>query len=231
MVRGRKLKRDKEKFELYCCYDKGKLLYVGSGALYRHKHCNSGTSHVYELNKLHFQGVIFDVKVKYFETREDALEEEQKLIREHLPKLNKVYTTRNCGKSKWVQTYSKLRKSFTENNKFDKKSTMHRKMAELFEAFLMLHPIPLIDSEGVLLRGRSYYKNRGYTKFESLVKNNRSSNITTNKVFTNFFSILRISLESVLEKSIEFAWYYERASFKENLISLDEIFADTGGIK
>ena len=225
------MKRDKEKFELYCCYDKGKLLYVGSGALYRHKHCNSGTSHVYELNKLHFQGVIFDVKVKYFETREDALEEEQKLIREHLPKLNKVYTTRNCGKSKWVQTYSKLRKSFTENNKFDKKSTMHRKMAELFEAFLMLHPIPLIDSEGVLLRGRSYYKNRGYTKFESLVKNNRSSNITTNKVFTNFFSILRISLESVLEKSIEFAWYYERASFKENLISLDEIFADTGGIK
>ena len=102
-------------------------------------------------------------------------------------------------------------------------------MAELFEAFLMLHPIPLIDSEGVLLRGRSYYKNRGYTKFESLVKNNRSSNTTTNKVFTNFFSILRISLESVLEKSIEFAWYYERASFKENLISLDEIFADTGG--
>ena len=97
-----------------------------------------------------------------------------------------------------------------------------------FEAFLMLHPIPLIDSEGVLLRGRSYYKNRGYTKFESLVKNNRSSNTTTNKVFTNFFSILRISLESVLEKSIEFAWYYERASFKENLISLDEIFADTG---
>lgn len=231
MVRGRKLKRDKEKFELYCCYDKGKLLYVGSGALYRHKHCNSGTSHVYELNKLHFQGVIFDVKVKYFETREDALEEEQKLIREHLPELNKVYTTRNCGKSKWVQTYSKLRKSFTENNKFDKKSTMYRKMAELFEAFLMLHPIPLIDSEGVLLRGRSYYKNRGYTKFESLVKNNRSSNTTTNKVFTNFFSILRISLESVLEKSIEFAWYYERASFKENLISLDEIFADTGGIK
>lgn len=231
MVRGRKLKRDKEKFELYCCYDKGKLLYVGSGALYRHKHCNSGTSHVYELNKLHFQGFIFDVKVKYFETREDALEEEQKLIREHLPELNKVYTTRNCGKSKWVQTYSKLRKSFTENNKFDKKSTMHRKMVELFEAFLMLHPIPLIDSEGVLLRGRSYYKNRGYTKFESLVKNNRSSNTTTNKVFTNFFSILRISLESVLEKSIEFAWYYERASFKENLISLDEIFADTGGIK
>ena len=231
MVRGRKLKRDKEKFELYCCYDKGKLLYVGSGALYRHKHCNSGTSHVYELNKLHFQGVIFDVKVKYFETREDALEEEQKLIREHLPELNKVYTTRNCGKSKWVQTYSKLRKSFTENNKFDKKSTMHRKMAELFEAFLMLHPVPLIDSEGVLLRGSSYYKNRGYTKFESLVKNNRSSNTTTNKVFTNFFSILRISLESVLEKSIEFAWYYERASFKENLISLDEIFADTGGIK
>ena len=225
------MKRDKEKFELYCCYDKGKLLYVGSGALYRHKHCNSGTSHVYEINKLHFQGVIFDVKVKYFETREDALEEEQKLIREHLPELNKVYTTRNCGKSKWVQTYSKLRKSFTENNKFDKKSTMYRKMAELFEAFLMLHPIPLIDSEGVLLRGRSYYKNRGYTKFESLVKNNRSSNITTNKVFTNFFSILRISLESVLEKSIEFAWYYERASFKENLISLDEIFADTGGIK
>ena len=32
---------------------------------------------MYELNKLHFQGVVFDVKVKYFETREDALEEEK----------------------------------------------------------------------------------------------------------------------------------------------------------
>jgi len=40
--------------EVYLCYLEDEIVYVGSGKLNRHKHCNSGISHVYELNRLHF---------------------------------------------------------------------------------------------------------------------------------------------------------------------------------
>ena len=48
-------------YEVYMCKLNDEVLYVGQGASGRHKHCNSGSSHVYELNKLHFQGKTFDV--------------------------------------------------------------------------------------------------------------------------------------------------------------------------
>ena len=221
MVRGRLMSRVKERFEMYLCYHGDRLLYIGSGALYRHKHCNSGTSHVYELNKLHFEGVKFDVKVKYFETKEEALEEEQRMIKQHLPELNTVFTTRNMDKSKWVQKYAKVRKSFARNNKFDVKSVNHVKMNEFLDDFLELHPLPLIATEGVLLRGRSYYKSRGCSKFENLVKNTRT---VRNSTFINLFSILKISLEEVFERPIEFAWFKEGVSFKDELLTMDEMF-------
>ena len=47
--------------EVYLCYLEDEIVYIGSGKLNRHKHCNSGTSHVYALNKLRFEGVVFDV--------------------------------------------------------------------------------------------------------------------------------------------------------------------------
>ena len=40
-------------FEVYLCKLDGKILYIGSGVQGRHKHCNSGCSHVYSLNKLY----------------------------------------------------------------------------------------------------------------------------------------------------------------------------------
>ena len=46
-------------FEVYICKLDGNIIYIGSGANGRHKHCNSGCSHVYDLNKLHFEGKVF----------------------------------------------------------------------------------------------------------------------------------------------------------------------------
>ena len=39
-------------YEVYICKLGDEVLYVGHGKLGRHFHCNSGTSHVYELNEI-----------------------------------------------------------------------------------------------------------------------------------------------------------------------------------
>ena len=44
----------KDVFEVYICKFEDSVVYIGSGSLNRHKHCASGTSHVYELNEIHF---------------------------------------------------------------------------------------------------------------------------------------------------------------------------------
>ncbi len=56
---------EKELYEVYVCKHNDVVLYVGQGKSGRHKHCNSGTSHVYELNKLHFSGVNLNVEIVY----------------------------------------------------------------------------------------------------------------------------------------------------------------------
>lgn len=60
-----------ETFEVYFCYYKDVVVYIGKGRLGRHKHCNSGASHVYKMNELHFKegkDVLKTEVVKYFKT-------------------------------------------------------------------------------------------------------------------------------------------------------------------
>ena len=74
---------------MYVCKQDGVVIYVGEGRFGRHKHCTSGTSHVYALNKLHFDGVEIDVEVvKVFKTKREAQEYEQQLIDKYLPAYN-----------------------------------------------------------------------------------------------------------------------------------------------
>ena len=76
----------KLEFEVYVCKKNEVIIYVGEGRFGRHKHCTSGTSHVYALNKLHFEGVELDVEVvKVFKTKREAQEYEQHLIDKYLP--------------------------------------------------------------------------------------------------------------------------------------------------
>ena len=89
-------------YEVYVCKLYGEILYIGQGKSGRHKHCNSGLSHVYELNRLHFSGVSFDVEVVYVDSdMSKVLDKEKKLIAEMKPKLNVVY-----NKKVEVGTYS-----------------------------------------------------------------------------------------------------------------------------
>lgn len=72
----------------------GEVLYIGSGAKGREKHCNNGVSHVYGLNELHFKGVEVQVTiVKGLMSKQDSLELEKQLIVSLNPRWNVVHKT------------------------------------------------------------------------------------------------------------------------------------------
>lgn len=65
------------------------IVYIGSGARGREKHCNSGCSHVYEMNRLHFLGVEIKVTITHYGlSKEESLSVEKELIIKHQPKYN-----------------------------------------------------------------------------------------------------------------------------------------------
>ena len=77
------------RYVVYSVTYKDDLLYVGSGAYGRERHACSGCSHLYELNRMHFNGEIPVVSIiKSFDTSEEALMYEQEVIRKSRPKLN-----------------------------------------------------------------------------------------------------------------------------------------------
>ena len=78
-------------YEVYVCKYEDDVLYVGQGKVGRSSHCNSGCSHVYGLNRLHFGKVNFTVEIlSLHETQKEAVQEERRLIALHTPKFNKV---------------------------------------------------------------------------------------------------------------------------------------------
>ena len=76
------------------CKVDGEIVYVGQGQVGRSRHCVSGISHVYGLNKLHFSEMRDSVEVdvvKFFLSKDDALKLELDLIKKHLPRFNTVH--------------------------------------------------------------------------------------------------------------------------------------------
>lgn len=82
-------------YVVYIASHNGEIYYVGHGVYGREKHVNSGCSHVYELNKMHFQGIKFEVSIEKFETKSEAAKQEEDIIKAIRPKLNKVFLTEN----------------------------------------------------------------------------------------------------------------------------------------
>jgi len=66
------------------------VVYVGEGRCGREKHAISGCSHVYELNKLHFEGVEVAVEIdSWHTTKSKAVKREAVLIGRLQPVYNK----------------------------------------------------------------------------------------------------------------------------------------------
>lgn len=74
---------------VYAAKHDDEIVYIGSGVNGRERHCISGCSHVYELNKLHFNNKNISVTVmERFETKDESLAREKVLIEKYKPRYN-----------------------------------------------------------------------------------------------------------------------------------------------
>lgn len=80
-----------KEYVVYCVKVEGNVVYIGSGIAGREKHCTSGTSHNYNLNKHHFNNDEMIVEILgRFSTKESAASEETLYIRSLRPVYNVV---------------------------------------------------------------------------------------------------------------------------------------------
>lgn len=121
----------------------GTLLYVGSGVLGRHKHCNSGTSNVYNLNKMHFAGEkIITSVVKLFDTKEESLTYEHEYILSHKPLFNIKLTIKDDAmyKGRIMSTVKRsLLEHIKEYAKEHNKSAITERLEKDLEEFFKIY--------------------------------------------------------------------------------------------
>ena len=162
---------------MYLCKHEGVVVYVGQGNYNRHKHCNSGTSHVYELNKLHFQGVVFEVDVTILDNKEVAVKKEKELIKKYLPKFNKDF----MQKDKQLKGQERALFKATWLSHIDNSQGTQARRERLYavvDEFMMYHTHDMVKEEGLLLRSHWNYEVANLRKIASVVKNLRFGKVT-----------------------------------------------------
>ena len=189
-------------YEVYVCKRGAKIIYVGSGVVGRNKHCNSGRSHVYELNKLHFEGEVFKVDITYYETREEALEKEITLIQELSPIYNTQYTKRDNRRNLGSEKIA-FRKSLNHHYRMTKVHLRDDKFLKLSEELLRCHTMQEIQEEGIIIKYPVFYYNLGCNTFGNMVKRSR---VFTIKTSVEFFKVLDKTYKEFYstEEGIEF---------------------------
>lgn len=134
--------KNNKNHEVYVVKDlENNYLYIGSGQLGRHKHCSSGTSHVYALNEMHFLKQEYRVEViKVGLTKQESLAIERDMIERLSPRFNKDFNVKDklvkmssmSGISKKIVSY--ILNSEMESNK-NNKIKWSRIVGSLFKAF------------------------------------------------------------------------------------------------
>ncbi len=176
----------KKAYEVYICKYNDEIVYIGEGALGRHNHCTSGTSHVFGLNELYFTGdrKLFGVSVKYYPTKEKASEVEKDLIKTHKPKFNRK------GNGCTSVTDRKLFKGLILDklNTMRKTQTQKEKLSKCVEEFLEFHTDQMLREEGLLFRKRHVYEKCGLNQLSTIV-NNLLTGRVGEKSMPNMFKI------------------------------------------
>ena len=104
-------------YELYHCEYKGEVVYIGQGKKGRHKHCNSGCSHVYELNKIHFSEGDEVLQTKILKVSKDKKQielDEKELIKCYNPRFNTIHTLDSVEKMNLMHRSKIVKKSLLE---------------------------------------------------------------------------------------------------------------------
>ena len=77
-LRIKKVKQQKL-YVVYTAYIGRTIYYIGQGTLGREKHVNSGCSHVYELNKMHFEDKVFELRLENIKLKKRLQKEKKSL--------------------------------------------------------------------------------------------------------------------------------------------------------
>lgn len=165
-------------YELYYCIHSGEVVYIGQGAKGRHTHCNSGRSHVYDLNEIHFREGPDALETKVVLMGRDK-EKMVELEREHIltlrPKFNSQYLKRRVEDPQAVVENMNMKKALLEYPKSHagKKEgdIFIQKYENLCEEFLEFHSIQDIRDKNIMMFNRSTYGRFGAKYLENLIKN------------------------------------------------------------
>ena len=202
-----------EVFEVYFCYYKDEVVYIGKGSLGRHKHCNSGASHVYKMNEIHFKegsDVLKTEVVKYFKTNKEAIEFEKASILKFKPKFNTVFTDNN-NRGKSAKASCKIRsnmKKFPIDKAPKYGKFNYRDYEELVDEFVD-HFGYKFTSGDFKIYGYDFYKNIGADKLRALSRfirngHHKLSKLNHKMVFYDCVKELYgIELEDCLSTKVE----------------------------
>lgn len=167
-------------YELYHCEYKGEVVYVGQGLKGRHKHCNSGSSHVYELNKIHFtegSDVLYTKVLKVGKSKKDMLDLEKEHISLIRPRFNSVFIRSPCDKISLMNNSKTVKKALLEYpNTLGSRVLFGAavdKYKELCLEFLDFYSIQDILNKEIKFYSKDVFNKYGNKKLSLLVRNIR----------------------------------------------------------
>ena len=154
-------------YELYQCKHNDEVVYIGQGVRGRSRHCNSGCSHVYELNKIHFLEGSEALRVEVIKEGDcksnfEILEKE--LIKRFEPKFNTVHTRSVANEA--MNKTKKLRKGLFEfRDKYSGKhlsKTKEESYQTLCHEFFEFYSLKQIEEKDIKMYSCRYLKKYKY---------------------------------------------------------------------
>lgn len=148
---------DVKKHYVYVAKNGDEVCYVGSGLFGRWSHVNSGTSHNYGLNKLHFEGVVLDVQVvSEHDCSKDARDAEMILIKQLLPAYNiKGSTNTQLERMQCFNDFLKSYERMVMRVMFRKSIGRRKLYLEMvkpallyYDPYDLIHGVPMADWDG-----------------------------------------------------------------------------------
>lgn len=200
-------------YEVYHCKYKGEVVYVGQGGKGRHKHCNSGVSHVFGLNEVYFkEGCdVLQAEVLHLSNNKEAvLAVEKDYIRKHQPVFNSVFTNhfdRNTKANEGKAVKKRFFKAkYLDELDYDKDV---EKYSGLVDEFYNYFGYKSIVNKDVYIYGYKHYKGIGKDKIALLSRYVRlmdKQNLSKSNPYIIFYrallDIFDIDLKDCLMSSI-----------------------------
>lgn len=156
-IAAQKQPAETQKHYVYVAKNGDEICYVGSGLFGRWDHVNSGTSHNYGLNKLHFEGVELEVKVvSEHSCVKDARSAEMLLIKQLLPAHNiKGNTNTQLDRMREFNDFLRSYKVLVKKQMFRKNISRRKLYLEMikptllyYDPYDLVHGVPMADWNG-----------------------------------------------------------------------------------